>query len=74
MNNQARVVPGCDTETRAELYERVQEILFNDMPYFFMYVSESMTAVLPGTKNWNPTPFSRTYSTDAWVSPAVSQP
>ncbi len=74
LNDQARVVPGCDTETRAELYARVQEILFNDMPYFFMYVSESMTAVLPGTKNWNPTPFSRTYSTDAWVSPAVTQP
>ncbi len=74
LNDQARVVPGCDTEARAELYARVQEILFNDMPYFFMYVSESMTAVLPGTKNWNPTPFSRTYSTDAWVSPAVTQP
>ena len=26
----------------------------NDMPYFYMYVSESMTAVLPGTMNWNP--------------------
>ena len=74
LNDQARVVPGCDTETRRELYARVQEILFNDMPYFYMYVSESMTAVLPGTENWNPTPFSRTYSMDAWVSPAVAQP
>ncbi|MCY3979131.1 MAG: ABC transporter substrate-binding protein, partial [Chloroflexi bacterium] len=74
LNDQARVVPGCDTETRAALYERVQEILFNDMPYFYMYVSESMTAVLPGTRNWNPTPFSRTYSQDAWVSPAVTTP
>ena len=74
LNDQARVVPGCDTETRAELYGRVQEILFNDMPYFYMYVSEAMTAVLPGTRNWNPTPYSRTYSTDAWVSPAVAMP
>ncbi len=74
LNDQARVVAGCDTAARAELYERVQEILFEDMPYFYMYVSESMTAVLPGTQNWNPTPFSRTYSTDAWVSPAVAMP
>ncbi len=74
LNDQARVVPGCDTETRAALYEQVQEILFDEMPYFFMYVSESMTAVLPGTGNWNPTPFSRTYSTDAWVSPAIAMP
>ncbi len=72
LNDQARVVPGCDTAARAELYGKVQEILFNDMPYFYMYVSESMTAVLPGTGNWNPTPYSRTYSTDAWVSPAIS--
>ena len=74
LNDRGKIVPGCDTEARAEIYERVQEILFNDMPYFYMYVSESMTAVLPGTKNWNPTPYSRTYSTDAWVSPAVAQP
>ncbi len=74
LNNQGRVVPGCDTEARAEIYERVQEILFEDMPYFYMYVSESMTAVLPGTENWNPTPYSRTYSTDAWVSPAIAMP
>ena len=72
LNDQARVVAGCDTAARAEIYERVQEILFEDMPYFYMYVSESMTAVLPGTENWNPTPYSRTYSTDAWVSPAIA--
>ena len=74
LNDQARVVPGCDTAARAELYGRVQEILFEEMPYFYMYVSESMTAVLPGTGNWNPTPYSRTYSTDSWVSPAVAMP
>ena len=74
LNEQARVFPGCDVEGRAELYRQVQEILFDEMPYFYMYVSESMTAVQPGTLNWNPTPFSRTYSTDAWVSPAVAQP
>ncbi len=74
LNDQARVVTGCDASERATLYARVQEILFEDMPYFFMYVSESMTAVQPGTVNWNPTPFSRTYSTDAWVSPQVTSP
>lgn len=74
LNEQARTLPGCDTGERAELYKQIQEILFDEMPYFYMYVSESMTAVQPGTLNWNPTPFSRTYSTDAWVSPTVSQP
>ena len=74
LNDQARVVPGCATEDRAAIYERVQEILFEDMPYFFMYVSESMTATQPGILNWNPTPFSRTYSQEAWIMPEVSQP
>ncbi|MCY4017871.1 MAG: ABC transporter substrate-binding protein [Chloroflexi bacterium] len=74
LNDQARVVPGCDTEARAEIYARVQEILFEDMPYFYMYVSESMTATQPGLGNWNPTPISRTYSQDAWIAPEVTQP
>ena len=74
LNDQARVTPGCDIEARAEIYARVQEILFEDMPYFYMYVSESMTATQPGLGNWNPTPFSRTYSLDAWIAPEVTQP
>ena len=74
LNDQARVVPGCDTAARAEIYAKVQEILFEDMPYFFMYVSESMTATQPGLGNWNPTPFSRTYSLDAWIAPEMAQP
>ena len=74
LNDQARVVPGCATEDRAALYTRVQEILFEDMPYFYMYVSESMTAIQPGIVNWNPTPFSRVYSIDAWISPELTTP
>ena len=62
LNDQARVVPGCATAARAEIYAKVQEILFEDMPYFFMYVSESMTATQPGLGNWNPTPFSRAHT------------
>jgi len=61
-------------EARAEIYARVQEILFEDMPYFYMYVSESMTATQPGLGNWNPTPISRTYSQDAWIAPEMAQP
>lgn len=32
LNDQARVVTGCDASERATLYARVQEILFEDMP------------------------------------------
>ena len=74
LNDQARVVPGCATEDRAAIYARVQEILFEEMPYFYMYVSESMTATQPGIVNWNPTPYSRTYSMDAWISPELATP
>lgn len=64
---EARVVPGCDPEVRREMYLRAQEILFNDAPYYYMYVSEAMTAVQPNLQNWNPTLYSRTWDTDAWV-------
>ncbi len=64
---EARVVPGCDPEARKALYLRAQEILFNDAPYYYMYVTESMTAVQPNLENWNPTPYSRIWDTDAWA-------
>jgi peptide/nickel transport system substrate-binding protein len=58
---------GCDTETRRQMYLRAQEILYEEAPYLYMYVPESMTATQPNLGNWNPTPYSRTYDTDAWA-------
>lgn len=69
LNERARTLPGCDPEERRELYEQIQEIIYEDVPYFFLYVNETLTAAQLDLVNWNPTDFSRTYSLDAWARP-----
>lgn len=58
---------GCDPEVRRELYLQSQQILFDELPYIYLWVGENMTAAQPNLINWNPTAFSRTYSLDAWA-------
>ncbi len=69
LNDAARTVPGCDLDTRRELYQEMQTIIHEDTPYFFLYVNNLLTAAQPDLVNWNPTDFSRTYSIDAWARP-----
>jgi peptide/nickel transport system substrate-binding protein len=57
----------CDPAVRAELYAQVQQILYEQMPYLYMHVSESMTAVQPDLVNWVPTPYTRENPVNAWA-------
>ncbi|NJK33011.1 MAG: hypothetical protein HC927_11695 [Deltaproteobacteria bacterium] len=57
---------GCDPEVRRELYLQAQEILFNELPYMYMYVGNSMIALQPNVEGFDPLPFSRTWNLDAW--------
>lgn len=58
---------GCDQDARRELYLRAQQILFDEVPYMYLWVGQNMTAAQPNLINWNPSPYSRTYSIDAWA-------
>ncbi|MEQ8674362.1 MAG: ABC transporter substrate-binding protein [Aggregatilineales bacterium] len=58
---------GCDQDARREIYLRAQEILFDEVPYMYLWVAQSMTAAQPNLINWNPSPYSRTYSIDGWA-------
>jgi len=64
---EARTVPSCDQETRAELYKEVQQILFEEVPYIYLYVPSSLTAVQPFVDGFDPTPVSRVWNQDTWV-------
>ncbi|MEM6283238.1 MAG: ABC transporter substrate-binding protein [Chloroflexota bacterium] len=63
---EARSVPGCDQATRAELYEEAQQILFEEMPYLYLHVPSSLTAVQNYVTGFDPTPVSRIWNEDAW--------
>lgn len=56
----------CDTAARAEIYEQIQTILYNDQPYMYLYVGNVMTAAQANVEGFNPYPFSTTWNIDAW--------
>jgi peptide/nickel transport system substrate-binding protein len=62
----ARTVPGCDTEVRKELYAEFQQIIHDDLPWFFINVSIVPTAARGDLVNFAPTEFSTTWNIDAW--------
>jgi peptide/nickel transport system substrate-binding protein len=64
---EARTVPGCDQAVRAELYSRVQEILFEEQPYLYLHVANTMFALQPNVENFEPKTFSRLWNMDAWT-------
>ncbi|MEL6151856.1 MAG: ABC transporter substrate-binding protein, partial [Chloroflexota bacterium] len=63
---EARTIPGCDQDARAELYAEAQQILFDEMPYLYLSVPSSLTAVQNTVTGFDPTPVSRVWNEDAW--------
>lgn len=53
---QARSLPGCDVEARAELYGRVQEILAEDQPWIWFFQPNIMWVAQANVENWSPYP------------------
>jgi peptide/nickel transport system substrate-binding protein len=66
---EARTIPGCDQDARAELYAEAQQILFEEMPYLYLYVPSSLTAVRGDIAGFDPTPVSRVWNQDTWFIP-----
>ena len=57
---------GCTHEGRKAIYDQINEIMFEELPYMFMYSSLQMTAAQASLENWDPAAFSRTWQEDAW--------
>lgn len=62
---------GCSIEGRRPYYQRANEILFEDVPYMFMYANLSMAAAHNYVEGWDPMNFSRLGDVDSWV---ITQP
>lgn len=63
---QARSVPGCDTETRKELYSQIQEKIQFDTPYIFLFVRNGFYAVSSDVEGFNPAPENLWWNVDTW--------
>jgi peptide/nickel transport system substrate-binding protein len=57
---------GCDTQARKAIYDEVNQILFDELPYMFMYANLQMAAAQKWLEGWDPATFSRTWNEDAW--------
>lgn len=58
---------GCTLEGRKAIYDQINEILFDELPYMFMYSNLSMTAAQNYVEGWDPAPFSTTWDEDSWT-------
>ncbi|MBN2471394.1 MAG: hypothetical protein JXN59_11765 [Anaerolineae bacterium] len=59
---------GCTIEGRLPYYERANEIMFDELPYLFMYANLQLAAAPSWLEGWDPMAFSRSWNQDAWVA------
>lgn len=63
---QARYVPNCDEAKRKELYAQIQQILYDDLPVFYVNTSLVPVVAQPDLQNFDPLPLSLTWNIYAW--------
>ncbi|MCA0452979.1 MAG: ABC transporter substrate-binding protein [Chloroflexi bacterium] len=64
---QARVLPGCDPEARAEIYHEIQALMQADLPYIPLYSIEGMYAGSSSIENFGPYPSQLYWNVDTWA-------
>lgn len=62
----ARSLPGCSIEGRGELYKAAQEMIYNDLPYVFLYVPLDNSPQHTRMGNFLPGPWDLDYNTEMW--------
>lgn len=64
---QARTIPGCDTQERAAIYGQIQEILHRDVPYMFLFSIDGMYAWRSNVEGVNPFPAALLWNVQEWT-------
>lgn len=63
---QGRTVPGCAVEDRLPFYQQVNQILYDDQPYLYLFAGNVMYAAANSVQNWSPYPNFATWNIDSW--------
>jgi peptide/nickel transport system substrate-binding protein len=63
---EARVLPGCDTEERKAMYDRAQEIIYDNAPWLLVNTSMVPIAVTNNLENFDPKTNSLIWNLPAW--------
>ena len=66
LEEQAKAVPGCAAEDRAELYLEMQEIIQADLPYLFLYAQNGMYVARNDIVGFDPFPAQMFWNVGTW--------
>lgn len=66
LNEQARLLPGCDVEARKALYAEAQRVVQEDTPYIFLFVRNGFYAVRSNVDGFDPFPAQLYWNVDTW--------
>ena len=63
---QGKTAPGCSPEVRGEFYKQVQQHIYDDSPYTFLYVPRDILAYNKRIGGMNPGPWEFRYNIHEW--------
>ena len=63
---EAKTLPGCAAEDRAPLYKQIQEYIYEDAPYTFLFVPRSIFVNNKRIGGLNPGPWEFRYNMHEW--------
>jgi peptide/nickel transport system substrate-binding protein len=66
LNEQARTLPGCDRDERAQIYHEAQEVALEDTAYIFLFVRDGFYAASSDVDGFNPFPAQLYWNVDSW--------
>jgi peptide/nickel transport system substrate-binding protein len=66
LNAQAKSVAGCATADRAPIYQQMEKIMQNDVPYVWLEAQNGMYAAGPNVQGFDPRPDQIIWNVDSW--------
>lgn len=67
LNDQAKSLPGCDPAERAPLYQEMQAVFQQDLPYLPLFAINGMYAATAGVNGFDPYPSVMLWNIDTWT-------
>jgi len=68
---QSQSLKGCDMAARKKMLDRAQEIIHDDVPWYFVNYSMVPVVAQSDLKNFDPKLFGLRWNIDAWFAPAA---
>lgn len=65
---EARTLPGCDTDERAALYGEAFRILADELPWLFLSGSDVTSTAQANLENWDPAPAAFRWNITGWTA------